>query len=133
MAQQINLGSTLVPAGQRVFTIDNLPVNSSGFELRVGIGPTWLAAAGTLFTLKLELALDSVNFREWIGCTVPGGPSFTKGGAQLTEWVLRGTWPGEHDGSQNRMGRRVLRGTDLRVTLTVAQPFTATSVIFRAT
>jgi len=131
MAASLNLGSTPVPAGERVFTIDNLPVNSDGFELRVGIGPSWLAAVGTLFSLKLEIALDGVNFREWFTTTVPGGPFLTKEGVQLAEWSLRGTWPGVHDGSANRMGRRILRGTDLRITLTVAQSFTASSVIFR--
>lgn len=129
MASSINLGITAIPAGTRVFAINGLPNNSSGFSLVVGRDATWLTP-GTLFSLLLEIALDGVEFQEWMRCSVAGGAALDKFGQPATRWSLAGTWPGQNDGSG---GRQVLRATDVRVTLTVPQSFTVVSVNLQAT
>jgi hypothetical protein len=117
MAQTLTLGPTAVPVGTRVFLIDGLPGNSSGFELLVGRNASWLAL-GPLFTVTIEISVAGAPFQHWSTVVVPGGPEFDKSGNPRAVWPRAMLWPGENDGSgQNR--RRVLRGTDLRVTLTV--------------
>ena len=129
MSDTINLGVTPVAVGTQQFLIDGLPGNSVGFELIVGVGPTWTGAVGRLFNITLEIAIDGGPFQHWMGSGVDGGILRNKDGSERNFWSLSGTWPGESDGTQ--MGRRVLRASDLRFTLDVQQAFTATSVVFR--
>jgi hypothetical protein len=128
VAQSISLGSTSFPQGTQQFLIDTLPANSAGFELTLGVGPTWESAVGRLFDLKIDISIDGSIFQPWISVSIDGGIVRNKAGVQQSTWTLRGSWPGENDGSG---GRRVLRGAILRVTLIVAQAFTATSVNIR--
>lgn len=128
MAASIALGATAIPAGTRVFAINGLPGNSSGFSLVIGRDASWLVA-GTLFSLLLEIAIDGVTFQEWMRCSVAGGAQLDKSGQPATRWSLAGTWPGQNDGSG---GRQVLRATDVRITLTVPQAFTVASVSLQA-
>lgn len=128
MAQSIVLGSTSFSTGQRVFLIDGLPADSESFELVLGIGPNWRSKSGPLFTVFVEIATGGSGFQPWATFTAQGGNVLTPTGQQLDAFSIRATWPGENDGNG---GRRKLRATDLRVTITVLQPFTAESVIFR--
>lgn len=129
MAQQISLGATSFPVGERQYTIDSLPANSEGFEMALGIGASWRSTSpGPLFTVVCEIALDGTTYVPWRTFTAQGGNVLTPTGAQLNTFYVASTWPGENDGSG---GRRKLRGQSLRFSVTVHQAFTATSVDIR--
>jgi len=129
MAQTITLGATAVPVGTRVFLIDGVPGNSVGFELIVGRDASWLPA-GKMFDLMLEIAIAGGAFQHWMTFGVGGSPATDRQGNPTTVWTCKGEWPGENDGTgQNR--RRVLRATDLRITLDVVRAFTINSLSLR--
>jgi hypothetical protein len=128
MAASISLGPTSFPVGSWQFVIDSLPGDSEGFELVLGIGAAWRATSpGPLARIDVEISLDGSTFQPWISVQPQGGDVRTPTGAQLTEWSMKGFWPGEYDGS----GRRKLRGLALRATATVFQAFQAESVLLR--
>jgi hypothetical protein len=132
MAASISLGVTVFPVGSRQFEVDSLPADSEGFELVLGIGAAWRATSpGPLARIDVEISLNGSTFQPWISVQPQGGDVRTPTGAQLTEWSMKGFWPGEHDGSANPFGRRKLRGLALRATVTVFQAFQAESVLLR--
>lgn len=130
MAQQISLNSTPFSVGQRQFDVDNLPADSEGFELSLGIGASWRATnPGPLFTVTISIALDGVNFQPWLNFTAQGGDVRTPIGTQLNTFYARGLWPGENNGSGKR---RKLRALALHADISVHQAFTAESVLLRS-
>ena len=128
MSKSLLLGRTVVDRGARVFAIDTLPPDSEGYRLELGVGPEWVKAVGPLFEISLAISLDrGATFNDWARVAMHGGPVMFKG-QRLDVWTMRGKWPGEHDGSANPWGRKVLRATDLRVTLNALQPVVLASV-----
>jgi hypothetical protein len=141
MAQSIALGGTAVPAGTRVFTIDTLPANTSGFSLVLGRDASWLGA-GKLFDLLLEFSQDGITFNKWLECGVNKGAALNKDGSTATTFRLSGTWPGaaKRGGQEptdaegynlDANGQRIrgaIAAASLRVTLTVPSTFTVASI-----
>jgi hypothetical protein len=125
MARTFSRGYTAIPAGVRDWEIDGLPGNSEGFRFVMAPGPAWLAASGPLFTFDIKIALDGVNFQQWIHVEQPGGPVFDRLG-NPSSFKLSGKWPGENDGSG---GRRKLRAANLRLTLNALQAFDCDSIL----
>lgn len=128
MAQQISLGTTNIIVGPQQFLIDGLPDNSIGWELVLGVNSSWTGAVGKLFDFSMAIALTPGQFRHWISFSVFGGPVVSKTGANLTTWRAQGLWPGQVQG----VGRQVLRATDLRIDVQVAQAFSVPSLLFHS-
>lgn len=128
MAKSIKLGKTTIHAGTRVFEINGIPANSSGFDLVAGRNASWLKS-GEMFTVTTEFSPDGKVCRHWGTSTIAGGPGIDRLGNPKSTWNMEGKWPGETDESGNR--RRVAPKA-LRVTLIVPQAFSIESLNFRA-
>jgi hypothetical protein len=124
MPKTLTLGVTPVAVGQQQFEIDQLPNNSDGVIITFGVSQSWIDAEGPLFSLDLLIALDGVNYQQWIRVDYVGGQPVDRSGPISAVRVV-GKWPGENDGAG---GRRKLRAASLRAVLTVHQAFSFQSV-----
>lgn len=119
MPTNIALSERAYPVGQRVFSIDTIPANSTGFKLSF-TRVNW--PEGPCLSLLVEIAPDGVNFVQWLNATVRGGVILDRNGAPLVASSVSGSWPGHQDAN----GARVVdRQTDVRLTAQVLQPLTS--------
>jgi hypothetical protein len=119
MARQLDVPSTTYQPGTYQFTIDHLRPTSDGFYTTLS-RENW--PAGAVGYISCEISSDEgATFHPWFGQDLLGGVILDKFGNPITTVISSGEWPGENDGSG---GRRVLRQSDIRVTLTVTQALT---------
>jgi len=130
MAKNLTIAERNFAVGTFTREIDTIPATSNGFELRMArdaVGGIESKAETTLADLQIDISLDDgATYHPWIWTQINGGVINDRFGNPIKTLIVSGLWPGENDGSG---GRRILRQTNVRFTLTVTTPFVASATL----
>lgn len=118
MATELRLAKVQYQEGVASLTIDDLPPEAKGFyaEFTRDGWPDGVAFHAAVFYREDSQA----RWTPWFRCHFEGGESLGRDGRNVSGFG--GSWPGEHDGSSNPMGRRLKQQAEVRIDLDVKQP-----------